>query len=102
MLSRRRKSSVADKDNPLPPSPAASKDRKKDKKEDKKEKSKGADEKKELMERMQPPKGARPTDMAQQKGERWERDPTTGLEVLVKDPKFEGTHIFRRSTGDEY
>ena len=101
MLSRRRKSSsVADKDKPLPPEPESKKDKKKDKK-DKKE-NKGADEKKELMQRMQPPKGARPTDMAQQKGERWERDPTTGLEVLVKDPKFEGAHLFRRSTGYEY
>ena len=106
VLSRRRKSSsVADKDKPLPQSPGSTKESKKDKKKEKKEKNKGADEKKELMERMQPPKGARPTDMAQQKGDRWERDPTTGLEVLVKDLKFEGARIYTiviRKTGTNY
>ncbi|KAJ3523496.1 hypothetical protein NM688_g8720 [Phlebia brevispora] len=49
----------------------------------------GAEEKKELMDKMQPPKDARPLDMAEQKGDRWEKDPTTGVDVLIRDSKFE-------------
>jgi hypothetical protein len=47
----------------------------------------GADQKKEMMERLQP-KG-KPIDAAQRKGERWELDPTTKQNVLIKDPSFE-------------
>lgn len=54
-------------------------------------KKSGQDEKKELMERLQPPKDSKPTDMAQQKGDRWAKDPTTGGDVLIKDLEFEGT-----------
>ena len=49
------------------------------------------DEKKELMERMQPPKGTRPTDVAKQKGDKWVMDPATGEQVLLRHPRFEGT-----------
>jgi hypothetical protein len=62
-------------DKSLPPTPAV---------------RSGADEKKEMMERLQPAKNAKATDAAQRKGDRWERDPTTGVDVLVKDPEFEG------------
>lgn len=62
------------------------------KKGDKKHKS-GADEKKALMERFQPPKDKKPTDLAQQKGDRWEKDPVTGGDVLLRDPKFEGQSL---------
>lgn len=51
-------------------------------------KKSGKDEKKELMERMQPPKGSKPIDVAQQKGDRWVRDPVTGQDVLIRDPTF--------------
>lgn len=57
----------------------------------------GAERKKELMERMQPPKGSRPTDAAQQKGDRWVKDPVTGQDVLLKDPKFKGTSLHHTS-----
>jgi hypothetical protein len=40
-----------------------------------------------MMERLQP-KG-KPIDAAQRKGERWELDPTTKQNVLIKDPSFE-------------
>lgn len=62
---------------PQPPAPAH-------------EKKSGKDEKKELMDRMQP-NGSRPVDMAQQKGDRWEKDPTTGGDVLIRDPKIKRT-----------
>lgn len=51
----------------------------------------GKEEKKELMDRMQPGKGSSPLDMAQQKGDRWATDPVTGGEVLIRDPSFKGT-----------
>jgi hypothetical protein len=57
----------------------------------------GSEEKKEMMERLQPSKNAKATDAAQRKGDRWARDPTTGVDVLIKDPEFEGmegeTHV---------
>ncbi|TFK47021.1 hypothetical protein OE88DRAFT_1666844 [Heliocybe sulcata] len=52
------------------------------------QKKSGADEKREMMERLQPPKDSKPADKGKQKGDRWEKDPVTGLQVLVKDPKF--------------
>ena len=39
---------------------------------------------------MQPPKGSKPIDLAQQKGDRWARDPVTGQDVLIRDPSFAG------------
>ena len=48
-------------------------------------------EKKELMEKFQPPKDAKPIDLAQQKGDRWAKDPVTGGMVLIRDPDFKGT-----------
>lgn len=53
----------------------------------------GAEEKKELMEKMQPSKGSRPVDMGKQKGDHWEKDPTTGLDVLIRDAQFKGTLV---------
>lgn len=53
-------------------------------------KKSGKDEKKELMEKMQPPKGSKPIDMATQKGDRWAKDPVTGQDVLIRDPSFKG------------
>lgn len=50
----------------------------------------GKEEKKELMDRMQPTKGSSPLDLAQQKGDRWATDPVTGAEVLIRDPSFKG------------
>lgn len=51
----------------------------------------GQDEKKALMERFQPAKDKKPTDQAEQKGDRWAKDPVTGGDVLIRDPKLEGT-----------
>ena len=48
------------------------------------------DEKRELMERMQPPKGTKPIDAAKQKGDKWVRDPVTGQQVLLKNPQMKG------------
>ncbi|GJE96327.1 C2 domain-containing protein [Phanerochaete sordida] len=53
-----------------------------------KAKKSGKDEKKELMDKMQPPKGSKPIDAAQQKGDRWAKDPVTGGMVLIRDPDF--------------
>jgi hypothetical protein len=50
----------------------------------------GQDEKKALMNRLQPPKGQKPTDLAQQKGDRWAKDPVTGGNVLIRDSTLEG------------
>ncbi|KAI0826298.1 hypothetical protein BC629DRAFT_1605012 [Irpex lacteus] len=50
----------------------------------------GQDEKKALMERFQPAKDKKPTDQAEQKGDRWAKDPVTGGDVLIRDPKLEG------------
>ncbi|EIN09925.1 hypothetical protein PUNSTDRAFT_143315 [Punctularia strigosozonata HHB-11173 SS5] len=72
----------ADQNKSLPPTPAAQPE----------PKSK-QDEKKEMMERLQPPKGAKATDAGKQKGERWVRDPVTGQDVLVKDPQFKGQYF---------
>lgn len=48
----------------------------------------GAEQKKEIMERLQPQ--GKPIDVGKHgKKEHWERDPTTGMDVLVKDPSFE-------------
>jgi hypothetical protein len=47
----------------------------------------GADEKKEIMDRLGPQ--GKPIDMAQQKGDHWAKDPTTGGDVLIKNPEFE-------------
>ncbi|THG95827.1 hypothetical protein EW026_g5890 [Hermanssonia centrifuga] len=69
-----------DNDKSLPATPGASSPTKNNKS--------AADEKKELMERMQPPKGSRPLDAAQQKGDRWAKDPVTGQDVLIRDAKF--------------
>lgn len=68
-------------DKSLPPTPAPGSGA---------QKKSGADKKKEIMERMQPAKGSRPTDAAQQKGDRWVKDPVTGQDILLKDPKFKG------------
>jgi hypothetical protein len=46
-----------------------------------------ADEKKEIMGRLGPE--GKPIDLAQQEGDRWVKDPTTGGQVLVKNPEFE-------------
>ena len=51
------------------------------------------DEKKALMDRLQPPKGSKPTDLAQQKGDRWEKDPVTGGDVLIRDSKLKGNSL---------
>lgn len=51
----------------------------------------GQDEKKALMERFQPAKDKKPTDQAEQKGDGWAKDPVTGGDVLIRDPKLEGT-----------
>lgn len=50
-------------------------------------KKSGQEEKKEMMEKMQPSK---PTDLAQQKGDRWAMDPVTGQDVLIRDLNFKG------------
>jgi len=56
----------------------------------------GAEQKKEIMERLQPQ--GKPIDAGKRgKKEHWERDPTTGMDVLVKDPSFEK---FRAGGGD--
>ena len=68
----------ADQDKSLPPTPGQ-------------KKQSGSEEKQELMDRMQPPKGTRPTDLAKQKGDKWVKDPVTGEQVLLRNPKFEGT-----------
>lgn len=49
----------------------------------------GAEQKKEMMDQLQPPKGTTPLDQAKQEGNRWEKDPTTGVDVLLKNPEFE-------------
>ena len=54
-------------------------------------KKSGNAEKQEMMEKMQPPKGSKPIDLAQQKGDRWAKDPVTGQDVLIRDPSFKGT-----------
>ena len=56
------------------------------------EKKSGADDKREWMERFQPPKDANPLDLGKQKGDRWAKDPVTGQDILIRDPKFEGKH----------
>jgi hypothetical protein len=73
-------SSVVSQDKSLPPTPGQPQADGKSKQ----------DEKKEMMERLQPPKGAKATDAGKQKGDRWLRDPVTGQDVLVKDPQFKG------------
>lgn len=50
------------------------------------------DEKRELMERMQPPKGTKPIDAAKQKGDKWVTDPVTGQQVLLKNPQMNGEY----------
>jgi hypothetical protein len=47
-------------------------------------------EKQDLMNKMQPPKGSKPIDVADQKGEHWETDPVTGQKVLIRNLNFEG------------
>ncbi|KAK7679647.1 hypothetical protein QCA50_017359 [Cerrena zonata] len=68
----------ADHDKSLPPTPAPHSGG--DSKQD---------QKRELMERMQPPKGSKPTDAAKQKGDKWVKDPVTGQQVLLKNPQME-------------
>jgi hypothetical protein len=46
------------------------------------------------MERLQPQ--GKPIDAGKRgKKEHWERDPTTGMDVLVKDPSFESVYPSR-------
>jgi hypothetical protein len=54
------------------------------------------DDKKEMMERLQPSKGAKATDAAniRDKGDRWVKDPTTGGQVYIKEPEFEGQFAY--------
>lgn len=63
-------------DKSLPPTPAAQ--------------SSKADEKKELMDRLQPPKDSKATDAGKQKGDRWVRDPVTGQDAYIREPEFKG------------
>ncbi|KAH8101901.1 hypothetical protein BXZ70DRAFT_932402 [Cristinia sonorae] len=70
---------VAEQDKSLPPTPGP--------------RGKApSDEKKELMERMQPPQGSRPIDLAKQKGDKWVTDPVTGDQVLLRNPQFADFH----------
>lgn len=43
------------------------------------------------MERMQSSKDDRLADMGKEKGDHWEKDPTTGLDVLIRHAQFKGT-----------
>lgn len=63
-------------------------------------KKSGADEKREMMDRLQPPKDAKATDAGKQQGDRWAKDPTTGLDVLIKDPQFESASALPALTRD--
>jgi hypothetical protein len=52
----------------------------------------GKDEKSEMMNKMAGPKG-KPTDkVKERKGERTVKDPTTGLDVVIRDANFKGEH----------
>ncbi|KAL4244032.1 hypothetical protein ABKN59_010294 [Abortiporus biennis] len=63
-------------DKALPPMPAQPK-------------KEGADEKQELMNRMQPPKQSSPLDMGKESGGKWVKDPITGGSVQLRDPDDE-------------
>lgn len=69
-----------DKDKSLPPTPAVQPPPPRGQPKQ--------DDKKELMERMQPPKGSSPMDAAKQKGGKWVKDPVTGQTVLLKNPQM--------------
>ncbi|KAH8835959.1 hypothetical protein DL96DRAFT_1809735 [Flagelloscypha sp. PMI_526] len=48
----------------------------------------GKQQKQEMMNRLQPPKGTKATDKAKSKGQYWARDPVTDEDVLLKDLTF--------------
>ncbi|KAI0074714.1 hypothetical protein K474DRAFT_1665159 [Panus rudis PR-1116 ss-1] len=81
-------SNNAEKDKSLPPTPGVPADGSASNGPDSAKRSK-QDEKRELMERMQPPKDAKPIDLAKQKGDKWVKDPVTGQQVLLRNPQFE-------------
>lgn len=56
--------------------------------------SSGADEKQQMMEKMNAHK-SKPTDRLKEQGERLVKDPVTGMDVRIKDADFKGVNFFQ-------